>query len=88
MVCSKMISSLNRYSEPPNDREELANWTATNWLLKHEKIYHYFESKLTEINENLDEIHEIESSVAQIWSKESAAKFGFVYTYLFIILSG
>jgi len=70
------------------EREQLAQYLVTEWLVHHEDVYTFFEQQLTEhVNVNIDEIRSIPLDISQKIIGESCTKYGLVITYLFVILN-
>lgn len=67
--------------------ETIGEWVAQRWLLKKSELYLFFETKLSEINPQFDEIKEIEMAKAQSMISEAIQNFGAQDTYLFSVIN-
>lgn len=73
--------------ESGDNTEDLAEFIANRWLLKHGDLYYYFEQELAKINPNFNELNDIEKSVATQIMEGSIQQFGVIQTYIFCILN-
>lgn len=67
--------------------EEIAEFVANCWIMKHSEIYHFYEKALSKINPDFEKIHSIPENVADDILKESSEEFGSSNTYVFCILN-
>lgn len=67
--------------------EAIGEWLAQRWLLKKSDLYLFFETKLSEINPQFDEIKEIEMAKAQEIISDAIQNFGAQDTYLFSVIN-
>ena len=67
--------------------EELGEFIANRWILKHGDLYHYFEQELTKLSPNFSELTTIEMPKAKKIMEESVEKFGAVATLLFCVFN-
>ncbi len=63
--------------------EELSEFIANRWLLRHLDIYNFFEECLKKSYEHFDQIAVLDDSIARPLLQEAIAKFGAVDTYIF-----
>lgn len=67
--------------------EQLAEYIANRWLLKHSDIYYYFEQELGKISPNFNEITDIDQPLATKIMEGATQQFGTISTYLFCMLN-
>jgi len=67
--------------------EELGEFIANRWLLKHSDLYHFFEQELTKLNPNFNELTSIDKPHATKIMEESVKQFGAMETYLFCVFN-
>lgn len=67
--------------------EELAEFIANRWMLKHSDIYEYFEQELSKINPNFSEIQDIDKPTATKIMEGAVHQFGSIATYLFCVFN-
>lgn len=67
--------------------EELAEFIANRWMLKHTDIYHYFEQELSKINPNFSELQDIDKPTATKIMDGSMQQFGSIASYIFCIFN-
>lgn len=67
--------------------EQLAEFIANRWLLKHSHIYSYFEEELGKVNPNFNEIEKLDQEIATKIMEGAVQQFGAIATYLFCILN-
>ena len=67
--------------------EELGEFIANRWILKHGDLYHYFEEALTQLNPNFTELTTIEAPEAKKIMEGSIEKFGAIATLLFSVFN-
>lgn len=67
--------------------EQLAEYIANRWLLKHTDLYYYFEQELAKINPDFNEIHSIDNHTAAKILDGAVEQFGCIHTYLFSVLN-
>lgn len=67
--------------------EELAEFIANRWLLKHSDLYYYFEQELGKINPEFSEIKDIDQQLATKIMEGATQQFGTISTYLFCVLN-
>jgi hypothetical protein len=69
------------------DPEQLAEYIANRWVLKHSDIYYYFEQELAKINPEFSEIKKIDQQLATKIMERAIQQFGTITTYLFCVLN-
>lgn len=67
--------------------EQLAEFIANRWLLKHSDLYYFFEHELAKINPDFNDLHAIEKNDAKKIMDGSVGQFGPIHTYLFCVLN-
>lgn len=67
--------------------EELAEFMAARWLLKHGDLYHFFEKSLSAIHPDFASLEILEEEMAQQLIESAIAEFGARNTYLFSVLN-
>ena len=67
--------------------EQIAEFIAARWLLKHTEVYNYFEQELSSISKDFEQLEELEESLGRRLIAESTAQFGATDTYLFAIFN-
>jgi hypothetical protein len=67
--------------------EEIAEFVANRWLIKHSDLYYYFEKELSKISPNFNELVDIDKETATHTLKGAVDQFGTVHTYLFCVLN-
>lgn len=67
--------------------EQLAEFIANRWLVKHSDIYYYFEQELAKINPEFNEINDIDQHLATGIMEGAIQQFGTISTYLFCVLN-
>jgi hypothetical protein len=67
--------------------EELAEFIAARWLIKHSDLYHFFEQRLSKIQFDFTLLEELNPMEAKDLIVASTNVFGAVSTYLFAVLN-
>jgi len=67
--------------------DNIGEFIANRWLLKHGEIYHFFDQELTQINANVEEIEVLEAEKSREIADASIQKFGAPATYLFSVIN-
>lgn len=67
--------------------EELSEFIANRWLLRHLDIYNFFEQELKKTNVHFEQIDELEEATARSLMQEAIEKFGAVDSYIFSIIN-
>ncbi len=67
--------------------EELGEFIAARWLLKHSELYDFFEKQLSQISPDITALEEINQPHAQALIEASVDQFGLLNTYLFAVLN-
>ncbi|MCB1213269.1 MAG: hypothetical protein KDK40_03125 [Chlamydiia bacterium] len=75
------------YGRCTAEDREIAEFVATEWLLKHTDLYHLFEEQLVPHYPDIGEIEEIASEIAQKMVEESLKTFDPLTVFLFSRLS-
>ncbi|HEV8052528.1 MAG TPA: hypothetical protein VGP47_08535, partial [Parachlamydiaceae bacterium] len=64
LTSEELFEAYNQALSSGENTEELAEFIANRWLLKHTDLYYYFEQELGKINPDFSELKDIEKSVA------------------------
>jgi hypothetical protein len=64
--------------------EQLAEFIANRWLLRHIDIYNFFEARLKTVSADIEEITELEEGFANSLLEDSVARFGAETSYIFV----
>lgn len=76
------------YLQEINDgNEEVGEWIASRWVMKHADVYHLFSELLSQFNPKFDEIEEIPDQIAKKLLQISVPEHGARNTYIFCILN-
>lgn len=67
--------------------EELSDFIANRWLLRHLDIYNFYEARLQKYSQDFDKIQELEKPFAEQLLKDSVAAFGAKNSYIFAVLN-
>lgn len=67
--------------------EELGEFIANRWLLKHSELYDYFERELSQITPDFNQLTTLERDVAAQMMERAVAEFGAIQTYLFCVFN-
>ncbi len=67
--------------------EDLGEFMAARWLLKHSEMYEFFEKELSQLANDFTTLNEIEAKDAQQIIDKSIAEFNALDTYLFAVLN-
>lgn len=67
--------------------EEVAEWIASRWVLRHAEVYQFFAEKLIEINPKFDEIEVLPEEFGNQLMNAAAAQFGAKNVYIFSVLN-
>ncbi len=67
--------------------ENVGEFIANRWLLRHLDIYNFFEDRLKQHSENFDEIVELEMPFAKTLLDDAVKAFGAQNTYIFSVLN-
>jgi hypothetical protein len=67
--------------------EEIGEFIAARWLLKHTEIYQFFEEKLRGISTDFSTLTEIDDNQAEAIMNEAVTRFGASRTYLFCVIN-
>jgi len=67
--------------------EELSEFIANRWLLRHLEIYNFFEEELKKTHERFDQVEVLEEAIARPLMEEAMQKFGAPDAYIFSILN-
>lgn len=68
--------------------EQIGEFIATRWLIKHSEVYDYFEKQLSAIDPNFSELQSLNLQQSQPIIEGSLQNFGPLATYLFSVLNG
>lgn len=69
------------------DSEEIGEFIATRWIVRHSEIYHYYESALKKINEDMTAIESLTDAQASALIEGGKDDFGYLNGYIFSILN-
>jgi hypothetical protein len=87
LTTEEMVNAYTKVIAEGEKGEELAEFIANRWMLKHSDIYHYFEQELSKINPNFSEIKDIDKQTATKIMEGAVQQFGSIATYLFCIFN-
>lgn len=73
--------------EIADGNEEVGEWVASRWVIKHGEIYHLFAQRLAEVNPKFDQIEQIPQKLAQELIAQCTAQYGAKATYIFSVLN-
>jgi hypothetical protein len=68
-------------------QEQIAEFVAVRWLLKHTELYNYFEHKLSKISPDFDKLEVLNDQDSQEILKGAIDEFGSVKSYLFTVFN-
>lgn len=68
--------------------EELAEWVVNRWVFKHGDLYQHFAERLSHVNPDFDQIHQLTEEESQTILEGAAESFGAIPTFLFSLLNG
>lgn len=87
LTLEELVDAYTKAIADGEKAEELAEFIANRWLLKHSDLYYYFEQELAKIDPNFSEIHDIEQGLATKIMEGAIQQFGTISTYLFCVLN-
>lgn len=87
LTAEELVEGYTQALAAEENTEELAEFIANRWLLKHTELYYYFEQELARINPNFNELKDIEKPVATKIMEGAVQQFGAISTYLFCVLN-
>ena len=87
LTTEELVDGYSQALANEENTEELAEFIANRWLLKHTELYHYFEQELGKINPNFNELKDIEKPVATKIMEGAVQQFGAISSYLFCVLN-
>lgn len=67
--------------------EQLGEFIAVRWILKHSDVYHFFEKHLKEIDPKFEELEILDDEKALKLLQGAVATFGALTTYLFSVIN-
>lgn len=67
--------------------EDVAEFISNRWLLKHTDLYHFFESELSKISADFNELEVLEKNQSLEMIEKAVAEFGAPKTYLFSVIN-
>ncbi len=73
--------------EVAEGNEELGEWLASRWILKHTDVYEYFVMQLSQINPDFDQIEVIPDAAAEKMIVFAVGHFGAAATYIFSVFN-
>lgn len=68
--------------------EELAEWVVNRWVFKNGDLYQHFAERLSQINENFDQIKTLNEAESRQILAGAVESFGAISTFLFSVLNG
>jgi hypothetical protein len=71
----------------PGGDEQLGEFVAARWLLRHTDIYKFFEAELSKIQPEFSELQEIADDKAHSIVNVAVSRYGIVNTYLFCVMN-
>lgn len=83
----ELVDTYTKAIEEGENPEQLAEYIANRWLVKHSDIYYYFEQELAKINPEFNEIKDIDQQLATKIMEGAIKQFGTISTYLFCVLN-
>lgn len=75
-------------SELLKGNQKLAEWVVNRWVFKHGDLYQVFAERLSQINENFDQIQTLSVEESEKVLAGTAERFGAIPTFLFVVLNG
>lgn len=87
LTLEELVGAYTQAIATGENAEELAEFIANRWLLKHGDIYYYFEQELAKINPDFSEINDIDQHLATKIMEGAIQQFGTISTYLFCVLN-
>lgn len=69
------------------DAEEIGEFIATRWIVRHSDIYHYYETQLRKINEDMTAIESLTDAQASALIEGGKDDFGYLNGYIFSVLN-
>lgn len=73
--------------EQSENAEELGEFISNRWLLKHSDLYYYFETELSKISPDFNEIEELDKQKSVEILEGAIHQFGTLPTYLFCVMN-
>lgn len=67
--------------------EDVGEFVANRWLLKHSDLYYHFEKELSKISADFSEIEELDKESSRAIMEKAIGEFGAPNTYLFCIFN-
>lgn len=68
-------------------QENIAEFIAIRWLLKHSDLYNYFEGALSKISPDFDQLEQLDEASGDLLLNDALNEFGATKTYLFTIFN-
>lgn len=75
-------------SELLKGNQELAEWVVNRWVFKHGDLYQIFAERLSQIDEQFDQIQTLTVEESEKILAGTAERFGAIPTFLFVVLNG
>lgn len=67
--------------------ENVAEFIAVRWLLKHTDLYQFFETELTKMTPDFEQLKELPGTIAEPLIERAVEQFGAEKTYIFSVLN-
>ncbi len=75
------------WAEVGEGKEEIGEWIAARWIVKHVDLYQFFAMELTKINPHFSEIELLSLDESKSLLMQAASQFGLSEIYLFSVLN-
>lgn len=87
ITTEEMVDAYTKAIQEEEKGEQVGEFLASRWLVKHSDVYDFFEKKLSAIAPDFTNIEEIDPSTAKALIEASTKEFGPSRTYLFSVLN-
>lgn len=87
LVTEELVDAYSQALANSEGAEQLAEFIANRWLLKHSELYYFFEQELKKINPNFNEITAVADAAALPIMESAIHTFGAPQAYLFCMLN-
>lgn len=87
LTTEELLDGYSQALASEENAEEIAEFIANRWLLKHTELYYYFEQELSKIDPNFNELKDIDKPAATKIMEGAIQQFGAISTYLFCVLN-
>ncbi len=87
LTTEELVAAYKHSIEFGEKCEEVGEFIANRWLLKHTDLYHFFENELVKISPNFYELEVLDLAPSKVIMEKAVKEYGAFSTYLFCVLN-